>query len=145
MNSNNETNNKIQSNSVNKPRKSKQKIINVHIIKLKKYCQKYKIMKKREKKATHKNKNQKHLKIEIPTLNEIKKNFKKERNNTLKSEKNHSKAHFHAYMPIFSNREYNNQIQSDIQFKLKSQTKINQNLFKIPKKKIFTKDIGLKV
>ena len=150
MNSNNETNKKIQSNCVNKTRKSKQKIINAHIIKLKKYCQKLKIMKKKEKKTTHKNKNQKHLKIEMPILNELKKNFKKERhntlndikksfkkerNNTLKSEKNHSKAHFHAYIPIFSNREYNNPTQSDNQFKLKSQTKINHNLFKIPEKK----------
>ena len=105
---------------------------------------------KKVKKTTHKNKNQKHLKIEMPILNELKKNFKKERhntlndikksfkkerNNTLKSEKNHSKAHFHAYIPIFSHREYNNPIQSDNQFKLKSQTKINQNLFKIPEKK----------
>ena len=133
-NNNNEINKNIQTNCVNKQRKPKNSnLVNIYTSKLKKYCSNLKIIKKKEI-----NFHKKHLKLEN-TISEHKKNFKKERNNTLKYENEPSKIH-----STLLNKDYHNRLQTENRFtnsnknsiKLKSQTKITQHLFRIPEKKI---------
>ena len=136
-NNNSERNKDIQTNCVNKPRKPKNSnIVNIYTIKLKKYCANLKILKKKEI-NTHK----KQLKLDNIPVSERKKNFKKERNNTLKYEKEPPKRHSSVI-----NKDYHHKFTTENKFKntnkiaphlkLKSQTKINQNMFKIPEKKM---------
>ena len=137
---NNVINKKNQTNA-NKPRKKNQ---NLYMTKLKKYCSTLKIMKKREKNETnnfHKLKNHKQLELVSPSISERKKNLKKDKNYYLKSEKDQPKGYGH----ILTNRDNHyifqteNPNKNNFNSKLKSQTKITQNLFKIKEKKILHK------
>ena len=88
-NNNYERKKDIQTNCINQARKPKNSnIVNIYTIKLKKYCANLKILKKKEI-NTHK----KQLKLDNIPVSERKKNFKKERNNTLKYEKEPPKRH----------------------------------------------------
>ena len=144
INFNNEGNKKDQTNA-NKFKKQKiQNVVNIYTIKLKKYCSTLKIIKKRENHLYNKIKNRKHSENVSPAISEhksIKKN-EKERHYTISSQKDQPKLR----AQILLNQDYHSKLQSDIphqinnkntfHYKLNSQTKINQNLFKIKEKKI---------
>ena len=139
-NNNNEMNKKVQTNCINKTKKPKNSnLVGIYTSKLKKYCSNLKILKKKET-----NSHKKQLKLDITPINEHKKNFKKERNYTIKCEKEPSKIlasvinkdYHHKFK---TEKKYSNNSNSNRNapgFKLKSQTKINQNLFIIPEKKM---------
>ena len=139
INTNNEMNKKIQTNCVNKAKKlNNQKIINIYTTKLKKYCSTLKIIKKKEVNYSKIKNQHKQMEFSSPLMSDHKKNYKKERNYTIRSDKEQSKLH----APLFANKEYyyrfqtESQTKNSIHSKLKSQTKISQNLFKIPERKI---------
>ena len=135
---------KIETNCGNKRKIKYPKVINIYTSKLKKYCSTLKIIKKREINNFNQIKNQKNLELVYsPAISERKKNYKKEKVYNLKSQKEKPKMH----APIFTSREqYNLRYKTENQSisstknqnsnsKLRSQTKISQNLFKIPEKK----------
>ena len=140
-NTNNEINKKLQTNFQNKTKKLKnQKVINIYATKLKKYCSTLKIIKKKETNNYNKLKNQKQLILGSPDITDGKKSYKRERNYTLKSEKEQPKMH----APFFAKKQFhrlhtenqnNSNNKNNLNSKLKSQTRISQNLFKIPEKK----------
>ena len=78
------------------------------------------------------------MEFSSPLMSDNKKNYKKERNYTIRSDKEQPKLH----APLFANKDYyyrfqtESQTKNNIHSKLKSQTKISQNLFKIPERKI---------
>jgi hypothetical protein len=139
INTNNELNKKIQTNCVNKTKKlSNQKIISTYTTKLKKYCSTLKIIKKKEVNYNKIKNQHKQMEFSSPLMSDNKKNYKKERNYTIRSDKEQPKLH----APLFANKDYyyrfqtESQTKNNIHSKLKSQTKISQNLFKIPERKI---------
>ena len=139
INTNNEINKKIQTNCVNKAKKlNNQKIINIYTTKLKKYCSTLKIIKKKEVNYSKIKNQHKQMEFSSPLMSDHKKIYKKERNYTIRSDKEQPKLH----APLFANKEYyyrfqtESQTKNSIHSKLKSQTKISQNLFKIPERKI---------
>ena len=136
-NNNNEMNKNIQTNCVNKPRKPKNSnLVNVYTSKLRKYCSNLRIIKKKEI-----NFHKKQLKLDNLPVSEYKKNSKKERSNVSKYEKEPSIMHSSIlnkdYNRLQTEKRFLSNNKNGIQFKLKSQTKINQNLFKIPEKKYY--------
>ena len=142
ININNDINKKNQTNANKIKRPKNHNIINIYTIKLKKYCSTLKIIKKKEASNFNKNKNLKQYGLASPSITDRKKNCKKERHYTVKSEKNHPKLHsqliacqdFHFGLQTENqNLVYN---KNTFQTKLKSQTKIPRNLFKIKEKKI---------
>ena len=148
---------KIETNCVNKMRKIKtSKNINIYTEKLKKYCSTLKIIKKRDTNCSNQIKNHKNLELaSSPAISERKKNYKKEKVLILKSQKEKPKMLFPYYVDTNTNTntnkdqhnqrfktenqniKYNKNHNNNNIFKLKSQTKINQNIFKIPEKKFF--------
>ncbi len=130
----------IETNCGNKRKNKYPKNINIYTTKLKKYCSTLKIIKKKETNNYNKLKNQKQLILGSPDITDGKKSYKRERNYTLKSEKEQPKMH----APFFAKKEYhrlhtenqnNSNNKNNLNSKLKSQTRISQNLFKIPEKK----------
>ena len=144
MNENiNINNEKVQTNCDNKIRKSNtQKIVNIYMSKLKNYCSKLIFAKK---KLNIKNN------FEINKINEIASPRKKLRDkNQFRSGKERPKMEEPTPMMLNSNVDMNftkhlnskigldnNKYIYSIHGKLKSQTKINQNLFKLPVKHSF--------
>lgn len=138
-------NEKIQTNCDNKIRKSNtQKIVNIYMSKLKNYCSKLILAKK---KMNIKNN------LEINKINELASPRKKLRDkNHFRSGKERPKMDEPIPMMLNSNVDMNfikhlnskigpdnNKVIYSIHGKLKSQTKINQNLLKLPVKRSFYK------
>ena len=141
INTNNDLNKKIQTIG-NKSKKIKsQNLVNIYTRKLKNYCSTLIILKKRkEANNSHKIKNPKNMELVSPAISERKKNLRNEKI-YIKNEKEKSKIN----NTIYTNRDNHNiKFQTDNHLKilknptkLKSQTKLGLNLFKIPKKKSF--------
>ena len=90
----NNDNKKNGNNSENKIKKSKHnKIVNIYTLKLKNYCATLKRIKKNKINNLRQSKNAKQLALLSPSLNDRKKLFKKEREMTMKSEKDKPKLH----------------------------------------------------
>ena len=148
ININNE-NKKVETICAKILRKAKnQKIINLYSIKLKKYCSTLKILKNKGINNSNQLKNSKLNELPSPSMNENRKNFRK--GYSIRSGKDKPKMLFSIFTKReskdFNHQRYKTenqlQIQNNNKIKqqnynslLKSQTKINQNLFKIPEKK----------
>ena len=141
INTNNDINKKIQTIFGNKKKIKSQSLVNIYTRKLKNYCSTLIILKKRkEANNSHKIKNAKNMELVSPAISERKKNCKNEKI-YFKNEKEKPKIN----NAIYSNKENHSlKFQTDNHLKilknptkLKSQTKIGLNLFKIAKKKSF--------
>jgi hypothetical protein len=146
LNANNDLK-KIETNRTNKLRKNEfPKKVSIYTSKLKQYCSTLKIIKKREVNNINQIKKQKIPELtSFPDIIGKKKNNKKERIYTMKSQKVKPKLHF----PLFRNKDKDNHnvryktesqntsINKNQNNKIRSQTKIyrNQFLFKIQEKK----------
>ena len=130
----NNDNKKIETNFVRKGRKSKnQNIVNIYTMKLKNYCASLKILKKKGNNSNQ-TKNQKINDLPSPSINEVKKKYK--RDYTIRSGKDKPQMH----MPMFALKGFHyerfktdnqcedqNKINNQSIRKLKSQVKINLN------------------